>query len=613
MKKLIIICVVTLFINLAIVNRADAEGIKVVFDGKTMKFSSQPILENHSILVPLDDIFKAFKMDVHLQLHNNSYFIGNQDKDIWVLMDSNVSWVDYEVLRLETPARMVGKKPFVPLQLISRAFDVTVHWDNGTKTVTITSLSEENEEKKPIKTENNKKIIKVSTGDPFSMALREDGTLSAWGSNASGVFGEGTTKHRLYIESVGNVRDWKDVATGSSFAIMLKKNGTIWSAGTNTFGELGNGTFKTRNLIPKQIGNDNQWSKVFAKYYRAGAIKKDGSLWVWGANEAGMLGDGTTVNRMKPVKIGKNEWADVSFGYSHTVGIKKDGTLWAWGGNVNGQLGIGNTKQKMYTRPTQIGKDRNWKSVSASGNYTIALKKDGTIWAWGINHDGQMGNGKQEWNKFYNQPVKIGKDSNWAKIAARGSDAYAIKKDGTLWGWGSHVNKSVPTQIEKDKKWTLIAEGSQRFFGTLSLAVTNNNKIFAWGGNNSGQAVIGPFYENEGPTEVLFPANVTSKGKCAPTRVMWGKMELKKGQIGKIKVIKNTSMYKKNQVTGTLEFSKTLKTGEEYSVYGKSTDESGATIYDVGGGAYVEGTNNITFVTPPKSIQALLDLKCEIK
>ncbi|MFE8701775.1 stalk domain-containing protein [Cytobacillus sp. FJAT-54145] len=610
MKKLLIICITTLLLlNIAIIDRVHAAGIKVIFNGEIMELSSSPVIENNSILVPLKDIFEAFNMDISWQEHDNGFYISDNERYIRILLDSNVSWVDGEVIGLETPAKMIGKTAFVPVQLIARAFNVTVDWDNGTNTITIKS----NEKKKqPISNEDwyKNKVIKVVTGNTFSMALREDGTLSAWGFN-SGVFGDGTDKDRLYIESIGNVKDWKDVSTGNYFAVLLKKNGTLWGVGSNYFGELGDGTSKNSRLSPKQIGDSNQWDKVFAKYHRAGAIKKDGSLWVWGLNEAGELGDGTKTNRLKPVKIGKNDWAEVSFGFSHTGAVKKDGTLWTWGFNGFGQLGIGNVKQQNITTPTQIGKERNWQSVSASGNYTIALKKDGTLWAWGVNQFGQMGNGLEEWNKVYNKPIQIGKDSNWAKIATRGSNAYALKKDGTLWMWGGEFNGNlVPTQVEKDKKWTAIAEGSESMAGSISLGVTSDNKVFAWGGNNNGQSAIGPSFVIENPTEIIFPTLVNSS--CKPTRVMWDKAELKRGQIGKLAIVKDTPLYKKNNKTGSLEFSRTLKVGQEFRVYSKS-NESGIMVYSVGGGYFVGASGDVKYQTPSKSKLAQLNEKCEIK
>ena len=134
------------------------------------------------------------------------------------------------------------------------------------------------------------------------------------------------------------------------------------------------------------------WSSVSAGYYHTIAIKTDGTLWAWGFNNYGQLGDGTTTNRSSPTQIGSGtNWSSVSAGGYHTVAIKTDGTLWVWGNNGNGKLGDGTTTDR-YS-PVQIGSGTNWSSVSTGGHHTIAIKTDGTLWAWGYNVYGGLGDG----------------------------------------------------------------------------------------------------------------------------------------------------------------------------------------------------------------------------
>src|SRR3989344_1483851 len=125
--------------------------------------------------------------------------------------------------------------------------------------------------------------------------------------------------------------------------------------------------------------------QISARYKHTIAIKSDGTLWAWGYNLYGQLGDGTTSQRNSPVQIGTdNNWVSISAGGYHTIAIKSDGTLWAWGSNDYGQLGDGTMVDK--TTPAQIGTDANWVSISAGDYHTIALKSDGTLWAWGRNN-----------------------------------------------------------------------------------------------------------------------------------------------------------------------------------------------------------------------------------
>ena len=152
----------------------------------------------------------------------------------------------------------------------------------------------------------------------------------------------------------------------------------------------------------------------------------------------------------------------IAAGNSHTVALKNDGTLWAWGNNANGQLGDGSTTQ--HNNPEQIGLDTNWSAIATGASHTVALKTDGTLWAWGNNANGQLGDGSITEE---NSPEQIGTDTNWAAIAAGGAHTVALKTDGTLWTWGSDASGQLgdgsttdghaPVQIGSDTSWTTIA------------------------------------------------------------------------------------------------------------------------------------------------------------
>ena len=146
------------------------------------------------------------------------------------------------------------------------------------------------------------------------------------------------------------------------------------------------------------------------------AMKSDGTLWAWGYNGGGQLGDGTTMDRSSPVQVGTaKNWAQVACGDSHTIALKTDGTLWAWGNNYNGQLGDGTTIQRIS--PVQVGTATNWAQVACGDYHTIAIKSDGTLWTWGWNIYGQLGDGTSGTLTQRNSPVQIGTDTNWAQVA----------------------------------------------------------------------------------------------------------------------------------------------------------------------------------------------------
>src|SRR6266850_397731 len=174
------------------------------------------------------------------------------------------------------------------------------------------------------------------------------------------------------------------VSAGGLLTVVVKSDGTLWAWGTD--GATGSST------SPVQIGTATNWTAVATGgnqgLAHAVATKSDGTLWAGGNNLHGQLGDGTTTDRASPVQIGTAmNWTAVAAGGSHTVALQSDGTLWAWGNNFYGQLGDGTTTQR--TSPVQIGTATNWTAVSAGGSqgvaHTVALKSDGTLWAWGNN------------------------------------------------------------------------------------------------------------------------------------------------------------------------------------------------------------------------------------
>ena len=219
-------------------------------------------------------------------------------------------------------------------------------------------------------------------------------------------------------------------------------SGNNGNGNVNNNGNNGNGSNRD-NILEDAVS-------IAAGVDHTVAIKKDGSLWAWGKNDNGQLGDGTTNEKDVSVQIGSDtNWDFISAGGSHTVAIKTDGSLWAWGNNNDGQLG--DDTQENRNVPVRIGFDADWAFVSAGGNHTLAIKTDGSLWAWGNNSFGQLGDGtsggvlstgyNQSANK--NAPVRIGLDTDWASVSAGMDLMYAvtphtvaIKTDGSLWAWG---------------------------------------------------------------------------------------------------------------------------------------------------------------------------------
>jgi alpha-tubulin suppressor-like RCC1 family protein len=181
--------------------------------------------------------------------------------------------------------------------------------------------------------------------------------------------------------------------------------------------------------------------------------------------------------------------ATIAAGASCTLAIKSDGSLWAWGTNYYGQFGIGSNTATVDYTPVQVSSDKNWAAISGTSNSTFALKSDGSLWAWGQNSSGQLGLGDTA-NR--NVPIQVGTDKNWAAISGTGYHTLALKSDGSLWAWGSNnsgglgdgtrADRNAPVQVGSDKNWAAVAASG------ATVALKTDGTLWAWGANSSSYA-----------------------------------------------------------------------------------------------------------------------------
>lgn len=343
----------------------------------------------------------------------------------------------------------------------------------------------------------------ISAGNLFTAAIKSDGTLWTWGDYQYGQLGIGAvTSDAGSPVQVGTANDWVFVTANWHTVFAIKSNGTLWAWGQNTYGKLGDGTTTNRNT-PVQIGTDTNWQFVSSNINNTAALKTDGSLWVWGGNLSGQLGDGTYTNRYTPVRIGSaNDWVSVSVGGSHTLAKRSDNSLWTWGVGLYGQLGLGTVNLKNV--PTQIGTSTDWNQIEAGYNHSVAIKNDGTLWTWGYNANGQLGDNTTV-NK--NVPTQIGTDTNWKKIKSYEHNL-AIKTDGTLWAWGLNggyrlgdntlTQRLVPVSLGGVSNVAKISAG-----GNFSFVQDTNGSSYGFGDNSDGMLGTGDYLPKQTPTLIF--------------------------------------------------------------------------------------------------------------
>lgn len=310
------------------------------------------------------------------------------------------------------------------------------------------------------------------SGTNQNLGVRQDGTLWGWGRNNFGQLGDGTAINKSSPVQIGSDTNWYMVDTDyNSSTIALKTDGTLWSWGYNNYGQLGSGTTTARSS-PVQVGALTNWETIAMGSHFSMGVKTDGTLWTWGHNLYGTLADSTTVNKSSPIQIGTvANYKLVSGGGLGCAGaIRTDGTLWTWGHNIIGQLGSGTTANRSAV--AQVGLLTNWKNIKI-GAWAASVKVDGTLWAWGYNTDGNLGDGTVV---HKSSPIQVGSLSNWKNVSIGGGNestinyagvTAAIKTDGTLWAWGENsnggvgdqtvVHKSSPVQVGSLNKWSLLS------------------------------------------------------------------------------------------------------------------------------------------------------------
>jgi alpha-tubulin suppressor-like RCC1 family protein len=267
---------------------------------------------------------------------------------------------------------------------------------------------------KPVALSGLSGVVAITAGAQHSLALLGDGTVMAWGDNERGQLGDGTTSgpDHCYTETeptqcstspvpVGGLSEVTAIAAGQNYSLALLRNGTVMAWGSNGMGELGNGSSSWADDVPAPVSGLSGVTAIAAGGDTSLALLNNGTVMAWGANEFGQLGDGSLTQSDLPVAVtGLSGVSSIAVGGA-SLALLNDGTLMAWGSNISGQLGIGTNMGPSEcfplnfcsTTPVAVNGLEHVAAIAAGGGQSLALLSDGAVMAWGLNWDGQLGDG----------------------------------------------------------------------------------------------------------------------------------------------------------------------------------------------------------------------------
>ena len=347
-----------------------------------------------------------------------------------------------------------------------------------------------------------------STGEYWLPIVQtSEDTTWAWGCNGNGRLGNLTTTDQSSpVSVVGGFADWCQISAGESHNLALRSTGTSWAWGCNNAGQLGDGTATSRSSPVSVTGGFSDWCQVEAGGSHSLAIRANGTAWAWGCNGAGRLGDGTTTGRSSPVSVvgGFSDWCQVSAGSSHSLALRTNGTAWAWGSNSCGLLGNCTTTDSS-SPVSVVGGFTDWCQISAGRYQSHALRTNGTAWSWGRNTGGYLGDGT---NTNRSSPVSVvGGFSDWCQISAGIRHSLAIRTNGTAWAWGCNGSKlGDGTTTGRSSPVSVVggfSDWCQVSAGDLSVGLRTDGTAWAWGTNGTGQLGDGTTTGRNSPVSVV--------------------------------------------------------------------------------------------------------------
>jgi alpha-tubulin suppressor-like RCC1 family protein len=336
----------------------------------------------------------------------------------------------------------------------------------------------------------------------------------AWGRNCHSVLGDNSATNRSSPVSVVGAINWLTISAGFCHNLAVSINGSAWTWGGNTSGALGDNTTVGKSSPVSVVGGFTNWCQGSVGGSNFGqthsvAVRSNGSAWAWGTNNRGQLGNNTNIQTSSPISVvgGFSDWCAIGAARYHTVAVRTNGSAWAWGYNTRGQLGNNTTTQRS-SPVSVVGGFSDWCAISAANQQTAAVRTNGSIWSWGLNsYEGNLGDNT---TVDKSSPVSVvGGFTNWCAVDAGEYHSVALNTSGNAWSWGRNdqgrlgdnttTKRSSPVSVVGGfSNWCGVSAGFAH-----TLGIQTNGSAWGWGDNQYGRLGDGTVTSRSSPVSVV--------------------------------------------------------------------------------------------------------------